>query len=437
MNTPNTSGPDPIPAVPHRPFDQHGQVDNAATESLLEVPAVKVETAELARSVVAELAARYQDAADERPWVVAFSGGKDSTLVAHLVCEAIKRVRPSRRTRPVLILSSDTQVETPAIEQFVAEQLDAIQTGSRAVNLPITSHLVRPELHETFWVRLIGYGYAAPTRNFRWCTDRLKIRPSNTFLRQLISRHGGALVLTGSRFAESGARAASLRKHTAQSVVNPHSTIKGAYLWPVIRHFTTEQVWEYLALTPAPWGGHHRRLQNLYKEANSGECAVALDETTQPCGNSRFGCWTCTVVKRDKSIEGFIGSGHDDYAGLAAFRDWLCELRDNPKRYREPIRRNGRPGNGPLTLDVRAQVLDRLLDLQADVGHQLISPEEIAVIKQVWISDRLIDPPELPQIDDPHDAGHTDEETRRSVVVDLPMPTIGAVGRTAGEDRRR
>lgn len=350
-------------------------------------------TADHVNAIVDDLVQRYQDAADSRPWVVAFSGGKDSTLVAHLVFEAVRRVRPSRRTRQVHVLSSDTQVETPAISEFVSTQLLAVETGARNLGLPIITHLVRPELHETFWVRLIGYGYPAPTRNFRWCTERLKIRPSNAYITQLVAEHGSVLVLVGSRIDESSTRAQSIRKHIAAGgVINPHTTIKGAWMWAPIRDLTTDQVWEYLALTPAPWGGHHRQLQNLYKEANSGECALVLDETTKPCGNSRFGCWVCTVVERDKSIEGFIGSGRYEYEGMARFRDWLIELRDDEDgTYREKTRRNGTVGNGPLRMEVREQVLTRLLKLQEELGEQLISPDEVALIKQVWISDSLID----------------------------------------------
>lgn len=356
---------------------------------------VSTETATRVQSIVDQLVFHYQDEADCRPWVVAFSGGKDSTLVAHLAFEALGRVRPSRRTRPVHLLASDTQVETPAISEFVANQLTAIEAGARSLGLPISCHLVRPEVDQTFWVRLIGYGYPAPTRNFRWCTDRLKIRPSNAFLIQQIGEHGSVLVLVGSRVSESASRARSIRKHIAAGgAINPHSTIKGAWMWAPIRELSTEEVWEYLALTPAPWGGHHRRLQNLYKEANSGECPLVLDETTKPCGNSRFGCWVCTVVDRDKSIEGFIGSGRSEYTGMAAMRDWLIELRDDPQGvYREKTRRNGMEGNGPLKLEVREEVLDRLLGLQDELGEELIAPEEIALIKQVWISDRLITDP--------------------------------------------
>jgi DNA sulfur modification protein DndC len=365
------------------------------TSVIQESVSMNPDTAARVQAVLDQLVRQYQDETDPRPWVVAFSGGKDSTLVAHLVFEALQRVRPSRRTRPVHLLASDTQVETPAISEFVASQLAAIETGARALGMPLSSHLVRPQLDQTFWVRLIGYGYPAPTRNFRWCTDRLKIRPSNAFLVEQIEEHGSVLVLVGSRINESATRARSIRKHIAMGgAINPHSTIKGAWMWAPIRDLTTDEVWEYLALTPAPWGGHHRQLQNLYKEANSGECALVLDETTKPCGNSRFGCWVCTVVDRDKSIEGFIGSGRSEYTGMAEMRDWLIELRDDSEGiYREKIRRNGMEGNGPMRLEVREQVLERLLGLQDDLGEEVITPEEVALIKQVWISDSLINEP--------------------------------------------
>ncbi len=252
----------------------------------------------------------------------------------------------------------------------------------------MSTHLVRPELHETFWVRLIGYGYPAPNRTFRWCTERLKIKPTNAFILQQVEAAGEVLILLGSRISESTTRARSIRKHESHgNEINPHSILKKAWVWAPIRDLSTEEVWEYLALTPSPWGGNHRQLQNLYKEANSGECAIVIDETTKPCGNSRFGCWTCTVVDRDKSIEGFIGSGRAEYTGMAEMRDWLIELRDNPEEYREPIRRNGRPGNGPLKMSIRRDVLERLLSLQVLLGEDLISPEEVALIKQVWVSD--------------------------------------------------
>ena len=352
---------------------------------------VRPEVQDKLRAIIKRISRRYQ-APDRRPWIIGFSGGKDSTLLLHLVFEAIRATPPKRRTRPVYVLSSDTQVETPAIINFLEAQLVAVNEGATSLGLPLTAHLVRPEIHETYWARLIGYGYPAPNKWFRWCTERLKIKPSNAFILEQIDSHGEVIILLGTRYDESSARARSIRRHegSASDELNPHSVLKNAYVWAPIKEVLTEEVWEYLAFNSPPWGGSHRQLQNLYKEANSGECPLVIDETTKPCGNSRFGCWTCTVVERDRSMEGFIGSGRDEYQGLAEFREWLIVLRDDPATYREPLRRNGQPGNGPLKMEVRAEVLRRLLALQDQVGWELISDAEVNLIQQIWVSDRLV-----------------------------------------------
>lgn len=350
---------------------------------------VRPEVASKVGAVITTIKRRYQ-APDRRPWIVGFSGGKDSTLLLHLVFEAIRATPPKLRTRPVYVLASDTQVETPAIIEFLESRITLIDEGARSLGLPISAHLVRPEIHETYWARLIGYGYPAPNKWFRWCTERLKIKPSNAFILKQIDSHGEVIILLGTRYDESSARARSIRRHAGEDDLNPHSVLRSAYVWAPIKEILTEEVWEYLAFNSPPWGGTHRQLQNLYKEANSGECPLVIDETTKPCGNSRFGCWTCTVVERDRSMEGFIGSGREEYRGMAEFRDWLIELRDNPRLYREPVRRNGEPGNGPLKMPVRQEVLRRLLGLQEELGQELISEEEVNLIRQIWVSDRLV-----------------------------------------------
>lgn len=350
---------------------------------------IRPELAEKFERLIRTISRRYQ-APDVRPWIVGFSGGKDSTLLLHLVFEAIRATPPKRRTRSVYVLSSDTQVETPAIINFLESQLVVVNEGARSLGLPITAHLVRPEVHETYWARLIGYGYPAPNKWFRWCTERLKIKPSNAFILKQIDSHGEVIILLGTRYDESSARARSIRRHAGDDDLNPHSVLQSAYVWAPIKEILIDEVWEFLAFNPPPWGGTHRQLQNLYKEANSGECPLVIDESTKPCGNSRFGCWTCTVVDRDRSMEGFIGSGREEYQGLAEFRDWLIVLRDHPMKYREPLRRNGEPGNGPLRMEVRAEVLRRLLALQEQVGWELISDAEVNLIQQIWVSDRLV-----------------------------------------------
>jgi 3'-phosphoadenosine 5'-phosphosulfate sulfotransferase (PAPS reductase)/FAD synthetase len=54
-----------------------------------------------------------------------------------------------------------------------------------------------------------------------------------------------------------------------------------------------------------------------YASASNGECPIQIDTSTPSCGNSRFGCWTCTVVDRDKASEGLLASGDDSWRNTA------------------------------------------------------------------------------------------------------------------------
>jgi DNA sulfur modification protein DndC len=338
--------------------------------------------------VRARISEQYRDG-DSRPWVVAYSGGKDSTLLTHLVFEAIASTRPSQRQRRVYVVCSDTRVETPEIADHIHQSIAAMSTAARAMALPITCHVVTPPLTDTFWVRIIGHGYPPPSRFFRWCTDRMKIKPNNSFVKEHVDAEGRVLLLMGARSEESQTRAASLEKWSIGDEFHGHRRLPNALVWAPIRDLDTEEVWRYLVFTEPPWGGSHTDLRDLYKDAHAGECFLVTTEGTDPCGNSRFGCWTCTVVDRDKSLEGLIDSGRDEYQELADLREWLITLRDSGHDYRMEKRKNGQDGIGPLRHSVRRDLLDRVTELNDRTAFDLIGTDEIRAIRLVWASEDL------------------------------------------------
>ena len=99
----------------------------------------------------------------EKPWIVGFSGGKDSTLVAHLVVEHLLSIPRSERIRPVHVVANDTLVESPLVIGHVKEGLDEIRRASAAFDLPVVVAATAPSPDQTFWVNLIGRGYPSPT----------------------------------------------------------------------------------------------------------------------------------------------------------------------------------------------------------------------------------------------------------------------------------
>ncbi|HEY9581998.1 MAG TPA: DNA phosphorothioation system sulfurtransferase DndC [Savagea sp.] len=288
------------------------------------------------------IAAYYSD---DRPWVVGYSGGKDSTVITQLIFEALAEENPDDLKKKVYVISSDTLVETPLIVNSINTTLTRIQNKALELGLPIETHKVKPEPNQSFWTNLIGRGYPSPNQTFRWCTDRLKIDPANRFIMDRVSTFGEVIMVLGVREDESASRGASIEQHTVEGQrFMRHSTLTNAYVYAPIRRFSLDDVWDYLLNHPSPWGDDNHDLYRLYKDSNSTECPLIVDqsikESAGSCGNSRFGCWTCTVVSEDKALTGFIQSGHDWMKPLLNFRNWLASIRDE-RNMRMKYRANG------------------------------------------------------------------------------------------------
>lgn len=331
------------------------------------------------------------------PWVVAYSGGKDSTLLLQLVFELLVDIPQKKQRRDIHVVANDTLVESPLVIEHLKKSLRSIQEGARGKNLPVSVTITRPYVDQTFWVNVIGRGYIPPTRSFRWCTDRMKISPANRFIKRLVQTHERAVLLVGTRKSESANRRRNIeRREKENGRLNPHNQIKSCDIFTPIADLSDDEVWMELMSSTPPWGGTHQELITLYRNALGGECPVVLSKEDAPsCGTTspRFGCWTCTVVQKDRSLEGLIESGFDAFEPLLKFRDRLQKLRENNNN-RMKVRRDGstkyRNGNrvyGPFKLKVRRKILNELQQLEAQTGRKLISREEITIIHDVWDRD--------------------------------------------------
>jgi len=134
----------------------------------------------------------YMD--DNRPWLVGFSGGKDSTMLASLVFDLVLSLPPEQRKKEVSVVCTDTRVEIPAIAEMIEGTLDRMRKFSQQNRLSINAYLLKPMYEESFWVNIIGRGYPPPNRTFRWCTQRMKIDPVNDFVKQRIDLERLAVV---------------------------------------------------------------------------------------------------------------------------------------------------------------------------------------------------------------------------------------------------
>lgn len=338
---------------------------------------------------------------DKKPWIIGYSGGKDSTTVCQLVFMMLLRLPEEKRTKSVYIVSSDTMVENPIIIDYLREMSLKIGESAEEQGLPIYAYMVLPQIEETFWVLVIGKGYPTPEPpGFRWCTNRLKIKPSNRFIKERVEKDGEVVILLGVRKAESSARARRIEgRQIVGKLLNKHEVIEGAYVYNPITELTTEDVWRVLLNSNngiSPWGSDNNFLLSLYKSEDGGECPFTIgkandEKDTPTCGNTRFGCWVCTMVKEDRSLKGFIESGERWLIPLREFRDWLINIRNNAD-YRDVKRRDGGVyqkkdgtlGFGPFTLQGRKIILEKLLETENQIDMELITEDELRVIDEIW-----------------------------------------------------
>lgn len=367
---------------------------------------------------------------DEIPWVIGYSGGKDSTAILQLIWYALIDLKAEGKChKDVHVISTDTLVENPFVAMWVEKSLERMKETAAKQGLPIIPHRLTPAVKDRFWVNLIGKGYPAPRYKFRWCTDRLKISPSNTFINNLVDKRGEAILVLGTRKAESTARAASMDHYENINTntrkadgLTANGSLDRVWVYTPIADWTNDDVWVYLNSVSNPWNFPNQDLMGMYQGATEGgECPMVVDKSTQSCGDSRFGCYVCTMVSEDKSMTAMIANDDE--------KDWMLPLlalrneidvndanRDKKldKLRRDKARRDFRRMNGTLTVHIsrhgadivpgpyiqsfREQLLQKVLEAQVAVQQmgppevktlELLPLEELEEIRRIWLEEKL------------------------------------------------
>lgn len=324
----------------------------------------------------------------KKAWIVAFSGGKDSTCVLQLLYEIIISI-PREELNPTYAIVSNTLVEAPNVDNYLKNLINHIKIDAKKRGLPFKILEVSPKLEERFFTNLIGKGYPSPTRTFRWCTDRLKIRPTQKIVENIVKKHGSAILMLGVRESESINRKKSIEKRELnEEGFNKHDFYPNTLIYSPIKKWNLDDVWGYLnSFNPPAWGKSHNDLFSLYAKASNDECSFIIDNSQKSCGGSRFGCWVCTLVNEDKSMQGFIKSGEENFKFLNDFRNFIKFARED-KSMRADFQKNGNYRPGPFTSEARKQILRKLLEAEkkfkASGGKNLISDEELKLIAKYW-----------------------------------------------------
>ena len=308
---------------------------------------------------------------------VSYSGGKDSTVLLHVALELAKEKKFG-----LIVIHSDTLVENPIIHKHAMETLRKVEKYCLEEGIRIEIKIAKPELRYTFWVNLIGKGYPLPYHRFRWCQDKLKIKPVKKVLRTIKN----AVMFVGLRRDESPDRARSLKNRLEKDFEIERN---GLPTYAPMVDVSEDEVWEFLTNTEPPYESSYKRVIDIYKEAK-GECPLIPDKENYKSGcGMRFGCWVCTLVREDKTLRNQMIE-NEELKLLYDFKTYMIHVCSSPEN-RSGIRRNGKlvgTGKGVLKLSTRKKLLEKLLVLQKSIGRKLISDAEVKLIKEYWKKDQ-------------------------------------------------
>lgn len=386
----------------------------------------KILTKEMLRNTIETIKLVYKE--DNIPWICGYSGGKDSSAVVQLVWTAISELPENEHHKTIHVISTDTLVESPVVALWASQSLKKMEESAKKANLPIIPHRLTPQIQNTFWVNLIGRGYPCPRVNFRWCTDRLKIDASNQFIKKILAAESEAILVLGSRKAESAARKRVMEAYEGKRYrehLSPNGSYPNTYVFTPIENWEDTMVWQFLMQHANPWGHSNKDLLAMYRGASSdNECPLVVESGTPSCGGSRMGCWVCTMVTEDKSLAAMIQNDEEKswMLPLLDFRNYIAaynqdgDLSQNAlDRSRRDFRRmngnltwhNDRLVHGPYTKATREDFLERLLKLQVFIQQsgpeevhntELISMNELRFIRKIWLNEKHEFEDSLPRI---------------------------------------
>lgn len=294
---------------------------------------------------------------------ITFSGGKDSTALTFTLLNAFEKSK--YKPKKVWVLYANTLVEPPPLLETVQKGLTLFKTLSKQIKVPVIPKILVPESKDKFWPLLIGKGYPPPSIRFRWCSDRLKIRPVKNFLKQIKQGYRSfPLVLTGVRLNEGSHRKNNLSQRLKKGKWMTYEGLKDCLVFAPLLNLNTKEIWEYIEYNEKKWKISTQYLKELY--------SVTSDSVNE----SRTGCWVCTLVRKDKSLEK-LAEKDPGLLPLIEFRKFLLEIRDN-KKMRKRVNRNGKNYLGPLTMQTRRKILNRLEELRK------LPLEEKNLIHEIW-----------------------------------------------------
>lgn len=351
-------------------------------------------------------------ACDYDYWIIAFSGGKDSSATLATVIHLIESgAVPAPQT--LTVLYANTRLELPPLEYSALQILDAVRAKG------FDAYEVLPPMRRRFFCYMFGVGVPPPSNRFRWCTEGIKIMPMESQQEQIAIEHqlgqmvydeqyqkwryrgrgqGKLLTITGLRIGESAVR----DERIFASCGRDGGECGQGWLQQTDREDLTDtlapliharicHVWDILTFLAPSWGLPTQDIARIYGGDEKDEI------------NARTGCVGCNLATKDTALETVLRTMPEwsHLAPLLRLRPLYAEL----KKPKHRLRKNGErraDGSlatnqgrmGPLTMEARRWGLEQVMAIQHEInaaaemlarpGYTLINAEEGAFIRDRW-----------------------------------------------------
>ena len=333
-------------------------------------------------------------------WVIAWSGGKDSTATMTLIIYLILSGQ-IERPESLTVMYADTRLELPPLAFSALSMLEHLDR----MNLPwLKTKVVTSDLDHRFFVYMLGRGVPPPNNNtLRWCTSQIKVTPMQDAIeKEFQNREEKVLTITGVRMGESAIRDGRLsmacNKNGAECgqgwYMNTLNNKITATIAPII-HWRVCNVWDWLQIF-AP--------QEKYGGWNTTMLAQAYGGSLANEVNARTGCIGCPLAQKDTALDAVMDQFPDEWGYLQPLkklkpiyremREFKYRLRKHGERKADGTLAKNPYRVGPLTMQARKDFTEQILNVQREVNVlamkygrpeiDILNKEELKRIQWHW-----------------------------------------------------
>ncbi|MDH7640551.1 phosphoadenosine phosphosulfate reductase domain-containing protein [Sphingomonas oryzagri] len=310
-------------------------------------------------------------------WIIAYSGGKDSSTVVTVIVTLLQ-LGAIPRPKTLIVMYADTRMELPPLQAAARLMMQRL----REMGIEVIE-VVAP-MDDRFFVYMFGRGVPPPSNTFRWCTPQIKVEPMTAAIRDRIAGlDGRVLTLTGVRRGESKARDDRINLSCSRNGAECgqgwlQTDLPGDLTdtFAPIDHWTLCNVWDWLSVFA------------LWPEFGSWPTAI-IAEGYGEIEDMRTGCVECNLIEHDGALGAVLRmGGWEHLVPLLGLKILYRELKKPRHRKRKSGGQTRKDGTlqtnqqrmGPLTFEARLMGLDTVLRIQRQVNDMAAERDRPGIV---------------------------------------------------------